>query len=114
MQHNIDISKRTSGEWKYNLHDGVGSYAADIEGSYGKDGKGIESIRTIAVVTMYAGKEESEANAAYICKAVNNHERLVKALSLSYDYMKELNEVAPGTLNETILNSIQTILNEVK
>lgn len=55
--------KGTPGPWKFNRHDKYFHHFGDIEGSYGIGDKGIENIRTIAVLTNYAGEDESNANA---------------------------------------------------
>lgn len=78
----IDISKRTKGEWKINpvetLHSDIGIISPLIkEGKEMKYGFHFERIARIEGNFEY---EEAEANAACICLAVNNHERLVEAI----------------------------------
>lgn len=91
MQHNIDIS----------LHEAAKTHIESAGSEYNRMyGHHLRSFKAGANWQ----KEQDKAI----------HDKLVKALSLSYDYMKELNGIAPGTINETILNSIDKILNEVK
>ncbi len=58
--------------WQVNSHD-TGRYAADISAVLGRNESGITTIRTIATILTYGGREEGNANAALIVEAVNQH-----------------------------------------
>ena len=59
----------TPGPWHFQPHEDWSEWAGNIIGSYGKDARGVESIRTIDCITKYAAQEETAANARLIAAA---------------------------------------------
>lgn len=65
------------------------------------------------VETYYRDKEESKANAAFICKAVNNYDSLLEALKrlVSYHNIKEMDAVKDYSQITSILTAKEIIKN---
>lgn len=64
------MRERTKGEWYAQIHEQGASIRVMIEGER----------ETIANLNNYEDIVNLEANAAFICRAVNSHDRLVEAL----------------------------------
>lgn len=69
------MSERTKGEWFYQYEDGNFAIYDSADSSLTKYG-----CETAIIPHDIRSFEEREANAKFICRAVNNHDRLVSAL----------------------------------
>jgi hypothetical protein len=73
---------------------------------YGPSDKAGGALAVGACVTAL-GKEYDEANAAFIVKAVNNHEALVKALTAACGYMRNASiDLSTGCTKATAIRTI--------
>lgn len=73
-------------------------------------GEFITANRGGAVCQLFAidSKEEMEANAAFIVKAVNSHEELVKIAVLTKKYLKGERVTGPGLLLNSLVDKALT------
>lgn len=81
-----NLPAHTPTPWIFIRHDAQFPHYGHIQGSYGKDAEGNESILTIATIIKYASPEEGPANGAFIVRAVNAHDELVAALKRALEY----------------------------
>ena len=71
---------RTEGKWYHDPEDN--SYCdPHLKDCYGGTIRDQKQGLVLATIISDYGKAEAEANAQFICKAVNNHEALVEALA---------------------------------
>lgn len=90
MDNNI-INKRTKGEWFSEENNFFGNRKRVNVYDVIRSGD-IEDVTTILVIEGYTdNKDEFEANAAFICKAVNNYDSLLENLKRLVDRMEENN-----------------------
>lgn len=97
----IDLSKRTKGEW---------IIRGSSIGSVGTEK--IMAAMTYPIDEFGNNTEESEANAAFICLAVNNHDKLIEAINRlihSYEFhcLDAKNDSNAIKLAKELLNTIQ-------
>lgn len=92
----MTTTNHTPTPWHFNKHE-IGEYCGNISSLLGVNSQGIMEQRTIAVVLKYAGDAESEANAAFIVKAANNHDALVEVLKI-WDRREKLGRKNSGKI----------------
>lgn len=93
--------KRTKGVWQVWLNSRDGKQLLNNDGAVAimSDSSDVEDVNRICMVDAQdqsvsrknkwsAPDAEREANAAFICKSVNNHEKLVEALSETLQELK--------------------------
>jgi hypothetical protein len=69
------MSKHTQGDWEYHPNQ-IGEYQGHIQSKLGLNERGIQTVRTIAVILKYATPEENEANGHLIGAVRDMYEAL--------------------------------------
>lgn len=111
MDNNI-INKRTKGEWFLEENNFFGNRKRVNVYDVTRSGD-IEDVTTILVIEGYTdNKDEFEANAAFIVKAVNNYDSLLDALKeingLCADYScVENGKINVGHISKISIKAIQ-------
>ena len=87
-----------------------------LESMLGKDTDGVMHVRTIGLVFDYGGKEEAEANAAYIVQACNAYPQLIEALTRLARISELINSVqhAHNPLNPSLWSELYMATQEAR
>lgn len=109
---NQQVEGHTPIPWKFIKHS-QGEWLGNIRGSYGLV-DGIENIRTISCQTKYGSIGEAEANAEFICYAVNNIERLEKVNEALVEALEVLKRSASGYVDVAYIDLADSALKLAK